>query len=61
MKIELHGYEEDLVSLGMQYFSKGSGDVKAYKPQVQGFPDRGAVRSAEIAQEIVIIDLHSDE
>ncbi len=54
MKVELINDAGELTGR-MQYLLEGeAADVKAYKPLVEGFPDRGAVHSPEeIAQEIV--------
>jgi len=54
MKVELLD-DAHQVSGRMHYLLEGeAADVKAYKPLVEGFPDRGSVLSPEeIAQEIV--------
>jgi len=54
MKVELLDESRNVVGR-MQYLLEGEAvDVKAYKPLVEGFPDRGTVHSPEeIAQEIV--------
>jgi hypothetical protein len=54
MKVELLE-ESGNIGGGMVYLLEGeAADVKAYKPLVEGFPDRGAVCSpGEIAQETV--------
>jgi hypothetical protein len=54
MKVELLDESRNLAGR-MQYLLEGeAANVKAYKPLVESFPDRGAVHSPEeIAQEIV--------
>ena len=54
LKVELLDESRNLAGR-MQYLLEGEeADVKAYKPLVEGFPDRGAVNSPEeMAQEIV--------
>jgi hypothetical protein len=54
LKVELIDDAHDIVSR-MHYLLEGeAAHVKAYKPLVEGFPDRGATNSPEeIAQEIV--------
>ena len=54
MKVELLDEARNIVGR-MQYLLEGeTQNVKAYKPLVEGFPDRGSVSSPEeIAQEIV--------
>jgi hypothetical protein len=54
MKAELLDEAHNVIGR-MQYFLEGEAEnVKAYKPLVEGFPDRGSVHSPEeIAQEIV--------
>lgn len=54
MKVELVDESHHVVGR-MQYLLEGeAANVKAYKPLIEGFPDRGAVNSPEeIAQEIV--------
>jgi hypothetical protein len=54
MKVELLDDAHHLVG-SMHYLLEGeAADVKAYKPLVEGFPDRGAILSPdEMAQEIV--------
>jgi len=54
MKAELLDDAKNIVGR-MQYLLEGEADnVKAYKPLVEGFPDRGSVSSPEeIAAEIV--------
>jgi hypothetical protein len=54
IKVELLN-EQQNAAASMQYLLEGeAADVKAYKPLVENFPDRGTVHSPEeIAQEII--------
>ena len=54
MKVELFDERREIAGR-MQYLLEGEAEnVKAYKPLVEGFPDRGSSQSPEeIAQEIV--------
>jgi hypothetical protein len=54
MKVELLDERRNITGR-MQYLLEGEADkVKAYKPLVEGFPDRGSLNSPEeIAQELI--------